>query len=89
MRSGSCVKNIFYTEETYEEILGVDDPILSLMPLTRYPYKIHLMKECLQRKIPIISSMGAANKMDPTHLDFSDISKTHTNPIAKVDPYKN
>ena len=28
--------------------------------------------------------MGAANKMDPTRFQIADISKTHTDPIAKV-----
>ena len=42
------------------------------------------MKECLKRNIPIISSMGAANKMDPTRFKIADISKTHTDPLAKV-----
>ena len=28
--------------------------------------------------------MGAANKMDPTRFRIADISKTHTDPIAKV-----
>lgn len=32
----------------------------------------------------MISSMGAANKMDPTRFQIADISKTHTDPIAKV-----
>jgi tRNA A37 threonylcarbamoyladenosine dehydratase len=47
-------------------------------------YKIHLIKQCLERNIPIISSMGAANKMDPTRFRVADIAKTHTDPIAKV-----
>src|SRR5690606_31592971 len=47
-------------------------------------YKIHLIKECLKRDIPFISSMGAANKMDPTRFKIADISQTHTDPIAKV-----
>ena len=28
--------------------------------------------------------MGAANKMDPTRFQIADISKTHTDPVAKV-----
>jgi len=47
-------------------------------------YKVHLIKECLKRNIPVISSMGAANKMDPTRFKIADISKTHTDPIARV-----
>lgn len=74
---------MFYTEETYEEIFGYNlDFVIDASDTISY--KIHLMKECLQRKIPIISSMGAANKMDPTRFQIADISKTHTDPIAKV-----
>ncbi|WP_027407918.1 ThiF family adenylyltransferase [Anoxybacteroides tepidamans] len=74
---------MFYTEETYEQFFsyGLDFIIDASDTIT---YKIHLMKECLKRNIPIISSMGAANKMDPTRFQIADISKTHTDPIAKV-----
>jgi tRNA threonylcarbamoyladenosine dehydratase len=74
---------MFYTEETYEEFFSYN-PDYVIDASDTISYKIHLMKECLKRKIPIISSMGAANKMDPTRFRISDISKTHTDPIAKV-----
>ncbi|PLR78038.1 tRNA threonylcarbamoyladenosine dehydratase [Bacillus sp. V3-13] len=74
---------MFYTEETYEEIFSYNlDYVVDASDTISY--KIHLMKECLKRNIPIISSMGAANKMDPTRFQIADISKTHTDPIAKV-----
>ncbi|WP_462412339.1 tRNA threonylcarbamoyladenosine dehydratase [Neobacillus sp. Marseille-QA0830] len=74
---------IFYTEETYEQIFSY--PLDFVVDASdTIVYKIHLMKECLKRNIPIISSMGAANKMDPTRFQIADISKTHTDPIAKV-----
>lgn len=74
---------MFYTEETYEDIFayGLDFVMDASDTIS---YKIHLMKECLQRNIPIISSMGAANKMDPTRFQIADISETHTDPMAKV-----
>ena len=74
---------MFYTDETYEEFFsyGLDYVIDASDTIS---YKIHLMKECLKRKIPIVSSMGAANKTDPTRFKMADISKTHTDPIAKV-----
>lgn len=74
---------MFYTEETYEQFFsyGLDWVIDASDTIS---YKIHLMKECLKRKIPIISSMGAANKTDPTRFKIADISKTHTDPLAKV-----
>ena len=46
--------------------------------------KIHLVQECIKRNIPIISSMGMGNKLDPTKIEVSDISQTHTCPLAKV-----
>lgn len=74
---------IFYTEETYQQIFdyGLDFVVDASDTIS---YKIHLMKQCLDREIPIISSMGAANKLDPTRFQIADISKTHTDPLAKV-----
>lgn len=74
---------MFYTEETYEKIFEYDlDYVVDASDTIIY--KVHLIKECLKRNIPIISSMGAANKMDPTRFRIADISKTHTDPIARV-----
>jgi tRNA A37 threonylcarbamoyladenosine dehydratase len=74
---------MFYTEETYEQFFAYDlDFVIDASDTI--VYKVHLMKQCLERGIPIISSMGAANKMDPTRFRIVDISKTHTDPIAKV-----
>src|SRR5690606_36780634 len=47
-------------------------------------YKIHLIKECLKRNIPRISSMSAANKMEPTRLRVKDLFERHTDPRAKI-----
>lgn len=46
--------------------------------------KIDLIIQCYTRGIPIVSAMGAGNKMDPTMLRLADISETHTCPLAKV-----
>ncbi|CAM3363570.1 ThiF family adenylyltransferase [Marinicrinis lubricantis] len=75
--------NMFYTDETYERLFRYDlDYVIDASDTVSY--KIHLIKQCLQRKIPIISSMGAANKMDPTRFQVADISKTSVDPIARV-----
>ncbi|GIP24907.1 tRNA threonylcarbamoyladenosine dehydratase [Paenibacillus sp. J23TS9] len=75
--------NMFYTEETCEELFKFDlDYVLDASDTVSY--KIHLIKECLKRKIPLISSMGAANKMDPSRFQVADISKTTVDPIARV-----
>lgn len=75
--------NMFYTEETYEELFKYKlDYVIDASDTIWY--KIHLIKQCLTRGIPLISSMGAANKMDPTKFQVADISKTTMDPIARV-----
>ncbi|MBN3525717.1 tRNA threonylcarbamoyladenosine dehydratase [Paenibacillus apiarius] len=75
--------NMFYTEETCEELFKYElDYVVDASDTISY--KIHLIKECLRRKLPIISCMGAANKMDPTRFQVADISKTTVDPIARV-----
>lgn len=46
--------------------------------------KILLIKQAKDYKVPIISSMGTANKLDPAQLTVSDISKTYMDPMAKI-----
>ncbi|MED4603560.1 tRNA threonylcarbamoyladenosine dehydratase, partial [Paenibacillus validus] len=78
---------MFYTEETYEKLFEYPlDYVLDASDTISY--KIHLIKECRRRKIPLISSMGAANKMDPTRFQVADISKTTVDPLARVIRHK-
>ena len=46
--------------------------------------KIDLAVYSTSKNIPIISSMGTGNKLDPTRFEVSDISKTSVCPLAKV-----
>ena len=46
--------------------------------------KIALVMKCKELDIPIISSMGAGNKLDPTLFEVTDIYKTSVDPIARV-----
>ena len=75
--------HMFYTEDTYEEFFS-HKPDYVIDASDTLIYKVHLIKECYSRRIPIISSMGAANKTDPTRFQIADISKTHTDPLAKM-----
>ncbi len=45
--------------------------------------KLLLIKNAEENKIPIISSMGTGNKLDPSKLIITKISKTHTDPLAR------
>lgn len=46
--------------------------------------KLKLIEIANEKNIPIISSMGTGNKVDPTKLEISDIYKTSVCPLAKV-----
>lgn len=74
---------MFYLPETADQI-----------DLTKYDYvidaidtitaKIELAVRCEKLKVPLISSMGTGNKMNPALLQVSDIYKTSVCPLAKV-----
>lgn len=46
--------------------------------------KIELVMQARKAGVPIISSMGAGNKLDPTKFEVTDIYKTSVCPLAKV-----
>ena len=46
--------------------------------------KINLVMQANENGVPVISSMGAGNKLDPTAFMVSDIYKTDVCPLAKV-----
>ena len=73
----------FYNFETKGEIFNhkIDYVIDAIDTIT---FKIDIIKECLKRGIPFISSMGQGNKLHPELLEISEITKTSYDPIAKV-----
>ena len=75
------IYNEFYSEENPISLDGIDyvaDCIDSVRS------KLHLITEATRAGVRVISSMGAGNKLDPTRFCVADISKTHTDPLAKV-----
>lgn len=46
--------------------------------------KIEIILRAQSCKVPVISCMGAGNKLDPTKFEVADIYKTHMCPLAKV-----
>ena len=43
-----------------------------------------IIKECIKKEVPLISSMGTGNKVDPSKLEIIDIRKTINDPLARV-----
>ncbi len=46
--------------------------------------KLEIIRRAKEADIPVISSMGTGNKLDPTRLEVADISKTTVCPLARV-----
>ena len=76
--------NRFIKDDETDALLDSDkfdyvvDAIDTLSP------KLALIKGCLDRQYPIVSSMGAGAKLDPTKVEIADISKTHHCPLAHM-----
>ena len=43
-----------------------------------------VIRECIKRGIPFISSMGTGNKLDPSKLEIIDVLKTKNDPLARI-----
>lgn len=71
-----------------------DEETYTLLDAAQYDYvvdaidtlspKLALIKGALDRSLPLVSSMGAGAKTDPTKMEIADISKTHHCPLAHM-----
>ena len=71
-----------------------DEETYRLLDAARYDYvvdaidtlspKLALIAAALERGYPLVSSMGAGAKTDPTRMEIADISKTHHCPLAHM-----
>lgn len=81
------IKNVYFSEENardfdfsgYDYVIDAIDSVSS---------KICLIETAINAGVPIISAMGAGNKLDPTRLEVSDIYKTSVCPLARVMRYE-
>jgi tRNA A37 threonylcarbamoyladenosine dehydratase len=71
----SAENSDFLLSEKYDYVLDAIDHITS---------KLHLIQSCCERGLPILSSMGAASKVDPSLIRVADIADTHKCRLAKV-----
>lgn len=74
---------MFYSQESSQELLDgrVDYVIDAIDNITA---KIHLIASCIERKLPLVSSMGAAARLDPTRIQTADLGATRADPFARA-----
>lgn len=82
-----AVHQAFYSQENGDQLLSPDyDYVIDA--IDTISAKIDLVLRCQALGIPVISSMGAGNKMDPTAFRVADLYETSVDPIAKVMRYE-
>jgi len=74
-------KQIFYLPGS-EDILWEYDYVIDAVDTVTA--KLDIVVEAKKRGIPVISAMGAGNKLDPTRFEIADISETSICPLAKI-----
>mgnify|MGYP001265003809 CR=1 FL=1 len=74
---------MFYDQSVSEELLGRGyDYVLDC--IDHITAKLHLIQSCRERNLPVIASMGAANKLDPTRLAVADLADTTKCRLARI-----
>lgn len=75
----------FYCADNAEALLPEGDPPdFVIDAIDNVSAKMHLMDRCRRLGIRLVSSMGAAGKLDPTAVEVADLYQTHTDPLAKA-----
>jgi tRNA A37 threonylcarbamoyladenosine dehydratase len=73
----------FYREELAEQLLPAGRYVFVVDAIDNVKAKLHLLHRCVTMGLPVVSSMGAAGRLDPTAIRVEDLSETHMDPFAK------
>jgi len=71
-----------YSEETAERLVprGVSFVVDAMDTVVA---KLHVIARCRELGIPIVTSLGAARRLDPTAIQVTDLSESHTDQLGK------
>jgi tRNA A37 threonylcarbamoyladenosine dehydratase len=72
----------FYAADKAARLL-VPEPDVVVDAIDNIAAKIHLIATCVREKIRIVSSMGAAARIDPTKIRVADLADTKIDPFAR------
>ncbi len=76
-------RRMFYTPENADEVdLSVYDYVVDAIDTVKA--KVELIVRCKAQGIPVISAMGAGNKLDPTRFEVEELSRTSVCPLCRV-----
>jgi tRNA threonylcarbamoyladenosine dehydratase len=73
----------YFRDELTHKILDEGNFDYALDCIDTLSPKVFFIKACLDRNIPLVSSMGAGNKVDPTQVKVADIADSYNCKLAK------
>ena len=71
-----------YERDSGERFFGDYDYLVDAIDLVAC--KVDLICQAMERGIPILSALGTGNKLDPSRLEVTDLSRTYGCPLARV-----
>lgn len=77
-----CIPRFF--DKRCEELLDAFELDYVIDAIDTITSKMDLIQMCAYRKIPCISSLGMANRLDPSCLEITTLDKTTMDPLAKA-----
>lgn len=78
--------NLYVDESNVRELIKDVDFVVDAIDYV--PGKIGIIKECLEKNIPFISSLGMAKRLDPEQVVQTTLNKTENDPLGKKIRYE-
>lgn len=75
--------DLFYNEETADEV-PIERCDCVIDAIDTISSKLLLIENCVKLGVPVVSCMGAGNKLDPSRFEAADISETTVCPLARI-----
>lgn len=73
----------FYSGQTSGELLAAK-PNFVVDAIDNITAKCHLLASCRSLAVPVVSSLGAAGRLEPTSIALADLSRTKRDPMGRV-----
>jgi tRNA threonylcarbamoyladenosine dehydratase len=72
----------FYSDRNADRVL-TPEPDVVVDAIDNVKAKLHLIATCIRQRLRLVSSMGAAARLDPTKVRVADLAQTRVDPFAR------
>jgi len=72
----------FYSEKNADRVL-TPEPDIVVDAIDNVKAKLHLIATCIRQRLRLVSSMGAAARLDPSKVRVADLARTRVDPFAR------